>query len=451
MNGGSFVVNKVQATRKIGMKKKDHPPLQEILAFFNESPTAWHAVDCMLDKLEENSFEVLDEKNPWTLKPGGHYLVTRNGSSLIAFTLPLQTPQDAKIVGSHTDSPAFKLKPNAEFQKENMVMLGLEIYGAPLLTSWLNRDLGIAGRVVWQDAKEKVHTSLVKIEDHPVVIPQLAIHLDRSVNESGLTLNKQEHLAALAMLTANVKTKPEKKSYLDRLLQEQINYHSLLAYDLFVYPLEKARLIGFNDQMISSYRIDSLGSVYAILNGFLQTTKPHRNTIKIVSFWDNEEVGSSTKQGAGSPFLPQVLERICLALGLDREHYLRLNAQSLCLSVDLAHATHPNYPDRHEPRHSLLLDGGVAIKSNAQERYATDSVGSGKIVALCEKFKIPYQRYVARGDIPSGTTIGPIHAHLTGMPTIDIGCAQLSMHSCREIMSCTDLFNMCKLIRVFFD
>jgi len=327
-------------------------------------------------------------------------------------------------------------------------MLGVEIYGSPMIASWLNRDLGIAGRVVFIDTKGHQREELVSLSDHPLVIPQLAIHLDRNVNESGPVLNKQEHLAALAGI---VKKDKEKNHYLERLLKKALPIKELLASDLFLYPLEKASVLGENHELIASYRIDSLGSVHAILHGLADTSVPTIDTIKMAVFWDNEEIGSNTAQGAGSPFLPQVIERITLALKLSREEYFRIISRSLCASVDLAHAMHPNYSDKHEPRHLALLNQGVAIKTNAQYRYASDARSTAAIIALCLKHKIPFQRYVARGDIPCGTTVGPIHANLTGMATIDIGCTQLSMHSCRELTGAEDHQSLIDLLKAFFN
>lgn len=425
--------------------------IDEWIDFLNAAPTAWHAVEYIQNTLQKAGFELLDESTKWRLKPGGKYLVQRNGSTLAAFVLPTHAPVKAHVVGSHTDSPGFKLKPQPEFLKENMLMLGLEIYGGPLLSSWLNRDLGIAGRVVVEDKKGNLHEKLVRIEDHPVVIPQLAIHLDRNVNDSGLVLNKQEHLAALAALDI----KPDKKTgtthYLEGLLKKQFSFATCLGHELFVYPLEPAKRVGHDKEMLASYRVDNLGSAHAAFKGLLEgAKKPHKDLLRMAVFWDNEEIGSNTSQGAGSPFLPYTLERICLSLKLDREDLFRLVSQSLCLSVDFGHALHPNYPEKHEPRHLLLMNKGIAIKTNAQQRYASDAKSVSEIVSLCRKHKIPYQKFVARNDIPSGTTIGPIHANLTGMPTLDIGCAQLSMHSARELASCADHLSLCKLLGEFF-
>ena len=417
-----------------------------LLEFLNGSPTAWHAVSHCVSELKRHRFQEIQEGERWHLKPGGSYFVVRNGSSLCAFILPTGVPKGLKMAVSHTDSPALKLKPNAEFRKENMLMLGVEPYGSPLLTSWLNRDLGIAGRVVFLD-RNKQKEELVCIKDFPLILPQLAIHLDRNVNENGLILNKQDHLAVLAAIAPKRKSK---KGYLETILRKSLKFNELLAFDLFLYPLEAPRLAGENHELLSAYRIDSLAALHACLKGFTAENKPDSETLKMVAFWDNEEIGSHTAQGAGSPFVPQVIERILLSQKLSREDYFQLLSRSLCVSVDLTHAVHPNYQDKHEPHHLLLLNEGVAIKTNAQHRYASDARSCAAIIALCKEHKIPYQKYAARGDIPAGTTVGPIHANLTGMPTVDIGPPQLSMHSCRELMGIQDYLALQKLLAKFF-
>lgn len=429
------------------MPKKLDPHIQDILTFLNASPTAWHAVDVVSQRLTHNGFEELKEGDVWKIKSGGQYFVTRNGSSICAFKVPLTQPNNIHVAASHTDSPALKLKPNAEYRVQNMVMIGVEVYGSPLLTSWLNRDLGIAGRIVYQDVSGKIKETLVRLDDHPVIIPQLAIHLDRLVNDQGVQINKQLHLAALAA----VDPKEPQTGYLDEIIKEKVRgYQSLLGSDLFLYPLEPASLLGAYQQLIASYRIDSLLSVHAILTAFLQTKMNSSPSLKMMIFWDNEEVGSETAQGAGSPFFTQVLERLTLALGLSREDYLRLLSQSLCLSIDLAHALHPNHPEKHEPYHQPLLNRGIVIKTNAQQRYASNAQSSALIGDICKKNQIPFQHFVSRSDMPCGTTIGPIFANKTGIPTVDIGIPQLSMHSAREIASCQDHLDMQILLSGFY-
>ncbi len=427
----------------------DSTKIQELLTFLDASPSPWHALAVVLKKLQAQGFELLQEQEAWNIKPEGRYVVLRDGSSLLAFILPKNLPIQAKIAASHTDSPTFKLKPQASFQKENMTLLGLEMYGSPLLSSWLNRDLGIAGRIFYQSDQE-ILQKLVCLDRHPVVIPQLAIHLDRQVNENGLILNKQEQLQALAALEIET-DKKNAKSYLeDVLLKEELQNCPLLGHDLFVYPLEKARLVGYDQQLLASYRLDSLSSVQAALAGFLESQLPSESTLKMLALSNHEEIGSLTAQGANSPFLLHCLERICLGLNYSREQYLRLLPSSFCLSIDLAHALHPNYSDKHELRHPILLHKGIVIKSSAQQRYASNAPTTAVIVDLCKSKQIPYQHFVSKGDIPAGTTIGPLYATVTGIPTVDVGCPQLSMHACRELMSCADQLNLCRLTQAFF-
>jgi aspartyl aminopeptidase len=420
------------------------PKVDNLLHFFDNSPTAWHVVDNCTKELSAHGFQELKEDAPWKIKPGAKYFVTRNGSSICAFITPKAMPKGVHLAAAHTDSPSFKLKPNAEFVVENMRMLGVEIYGAPILASWLNRDLGIAGRVVYHDPKGTIHEKVVTLDSHPVVIPQLAIHLDREVNEKGLIVHKQDHLAALA----GIEDKKEKHSFLERTLK--LPGKAILAYDLFLYPLEKAKLLGENHELIASYRIDNLTSVHACMQGLIASKQPGKDRIKMMVLWDNEEIGSNTAQGASSPFLAQTIERIALALNCSREDYFQWISRSLCLSVDLGHALHPNYKDRHEPHHKALLNKGVLIKANAQSRYASEARAAASIVSLCQKHKIPFQKYTSRGDIPCGTTVGPIHSHVTGMTTLDIGIAQLSMHASREIIAAKDHAALCDLLAIFY-
>lgn len=427
------------------MLQSDSPQreITSLLNFLNASPTAWHAVDSMMTQLHDAGFHILNEEERWDLRPGQRYVVSRNGSSVCAFVVPQSNLTHFHAILSHTDSPSFKLKPNSEFRKENMIMLGTEVYGAPLLTSWLNRDLGLAGRVVHTNNMGKISESLIRLDDRPMVIPQLAIHLDRQVNQDGVVLNKQEHLSILAGLSD---VKSPSGNYVENWLREKISFQNLLSADLFLFPLEQAALVGRDKEMIAGYRIDNLCSVHASLNAISQVKEAHPHALKIIAAVDNEEIGSATAQGAGSPFVANVLERISLSLKMSREDYLRAIRGSLCVSADLAHALHPNYSDRHEPRHQILMEKGIVIKSNAQQRYATDARTSGFIVDLCQKNNIPYQNFVVRSDMPCGSTLGPIHAERTGMPTVDIGSPQLSMHSCRELTSCQDHVSMCKFL-----
>lgn len=416
--------------------------IQDLVAFLDRSPTAWHAVAHTQDQLKHAGFIELSEQSAWNLQPGQRYCVTRNGSSLCSFVTPRSTPKRLRLFASHTDSPSLKLKPQPEIRKHQAILLGVEVYGAPLLSSWLNRDLGIAGRVLYTNHQGEIKESLVCLECYPVVIPQLAIHLDREVNERGLQLNKQEHLNALAGLESSCKN----TSLLETLIRQKIDFQQLISHDLFLFPLEKARLLGLQHTLLAAYRIDSLASVHAALTALLKQPDPLEDEIKMVIFWDNEEVGSHTSQGAESPFFKQILERIVTSFKGTREDYFCLINRSTCISIDLAHALHPNYADKHDPYHQPFLGQGIVLKNNAQQRYATNAHSSLPIQRVATLNKIPLQYFVSRNDMPCGTTIGPLQACLTGMNTVDIGCGQLSMHACRELMACQDHLDMCQLL-----
>lgn len=417
--------------------------IDEFLDLLNQSPTAWHAVDYARASLLKEGFIELKESEEWTLEKGKGYFLTRDGSSLCAFMTPLENLTKAHLIASHTDSPGFKLKPNPEYRRDNMTLFATEIYGAPLLTSWFNRDLGLAGRIFVTGSEERIEQALVKINNKPLIIPQLAIHLDRDANEKGPTFNKQEHFSALAALDFDPKS-----SYLLSLLHEQIKipFEYILSHDLFLYPLERPRLL--ESDMISAYRLDSLASVHAGLSA-LKTSNPHKSHLNMAVFWNNEEVGSETSHGAASPFLLHTMERILISLGYSREEFLRMIPQSLCLSVDLAHAVNPNYIEKHDQRHMPFLNKGPVIKYNAQQRYASDAQSSAYIIYLCEKHVIPYQFFSSRNDIACGSSIGPVNATRTGIPTVDLGSPQLSMHACREIMAAPDHLELCRLLAAF--
>lgn len=417
------------------------PFIQKFLSFVKNSPTSYHAAQEIEAELLEKDFTALSETNVWKLKKGGNYFCKREGS-IIAFKVPSQSIDETQIFASHTDSPALKLKPHAEYVKEGMTMWGVEVYGAPLLNSWLNRDLGVAGKVLYLDKKGQSQEALVNLKSSPCTVAQLAIHLDREVNEKGLQLNKQEHLAAIAGIHD-----AKEDNHLSSLLKEQIPLKEILAHDLFLYPLEEAALLGKNKELLASYRIDSLASVYAILSSFLEKQKPHPTKLQIIAFFDHEEIGSGTATGAESPFFSHLLERIMLNLKIDREDYLRIIQRSLCVSVDLGHSVHPNYPEKHDPNHKPHLGDGVLIKTHAQKKYATDVTSVRKVLETATKEKIPFNIISTRNDIPSGSTIGPIHATLTGIPTVDIGIGQLSMHSARELIATADLISLKQLLK----
>lgn len=411
--------------------------MDAFLQFLNQSPTSYHAVKNAEALFKKAGFHHLEETESWKLKRGEKYFVSREGS-IIAFRVPKKPFSKAIVLAAHTDSPALKVKPQAEFEKEGMKQLALEVYGAPLLSSWLNRDLGLAGKVLYKNKRGEILEALVDLREYPLTIPQLAIHLDRKVNDEGLILNKQDHINAVWGVAKG------KNDYLLTALKEQLPLAELLSHDLFAYPLEAATSTGFHKELISSYRLDNLASVYPILKALCH--KKESTKLEIAALWDHEEIGSETASGAQSPFFSHTLERIFLSLGIERQEELRLLASSLCVSIDLAHALNPNYPEKHDPRHRPLLGGGVIVKTSAQKRYATDVKSTKELFEAAKKANIKLQFFASRNDLPSGTTIGPIHASTTGIPTVDIGIAELSMHSSREILASADVLALEKFL-----
>jgi aspartyl aminopeptidase len=409
--------------------------LEDFQRFLDTSPTSWHAVQEIGNRLSSIDFTPLEEREKWELEPGKKYFVQRGGS-LCAFSLPKTRPSKGVIIASHTDSPALKLKPNAEVSQENMLLLETEVYGAPLLSSWLNRDLAIAGRIVVQNKEGEVEEKLVFLNEAPLFIPQLAVHLDREVNEKGLILNKQEHLRPILTLNTN--------TTLESLFKKQHAYHLLLGFDLFLVPLQTAKYVGAEGEMIASYRLDNLSSAHACTAAIASAKTD--NTLQLALFWDNEEVGSRTAEGAASPLLSDTLKRIGLGLGFSEEDSIRLRANTFCISVDVAHAYNPNFPKKYDPKHLPHIGKGIILKYNADKKYASDAKTAAPIIQACKRLKLPYQSYACRSDIPCGSTVGPIVAQGLGIPTVDIGCPIFSMHSAREVMACQDHLDLCQLL-----
>lgn len=413
--------------------------LDDFRLFLEAAPTSWHAVREIGNRLAHSDFIPLVEEEKWELEGGRSYFVVRGGA-IAAFTLPQAVPSKALILAAHTDSPALKIKPRPEFTKEHMTLFGVEVYGSPLLSSWLNRDLAIAGRVFVTNSKGEIEEKTVFIDDAPVIIPQLAIHLDREVNEKGPLLNKQQHLCPLVTL---------EKGDLESLLRRYLSYHTLLSFDLMLVPMEKSRFVGAQNELLAAYRIDNLTSVHAATVGLCRNALTSSKTVKIAMFWDHEEIGSRSIEGAFSPFLSDILVRLGHALKLSQEELFMLKNHSLCLSVDMAHALNPNYMEKHDPQHMPLLGKGVVLKYNADRKYATSGATAAKVISLCQHFNIPFQPYVSRSDLPSGSTVGPIIEQKLGIPTADIGIAQLSMHSAREVIAWQDYIDLAGLLTHF--
>jgi aspartyl aminopeptidase len=425
------------------------PVLADLLAFIEESPTPFHAVASATRRLTSAGFKPIAETDSWeNLKPGG-YTFEHGGSSVLAFIVPEnERIAGFRIVGAHTDSPNLRLKPNAEYKKEGYAQLGVEVYGGVLLNSWLDRDLSLAGRAFVRDAaSRKIEARLVRFRRPMLRVAQLAIHLDRDVND-GLKLNRQEHLAPIFGLASD-----GAKELLVLLADElKVPKDTIAGSDLMLYDVVPPTLGGRDADLVFSGRLDNLAMCHAGVRALVDAAPPAAasDLVPVVALFDHEEVGSESAYGAHSGFLPRALERIVLGRGGSREDYHRALAGSLCVSADMAHAVHPNYEGRHESRHKPVLNGGPVIKVNAQQRYATSGATAALFRDLCARAEVPVQHYAHRTDLPCGSTIGPIASTLLGIRTVDVGNPMLSMHSIRELGGAKDPAMMTKVLSAFY-
>ncbi len=421
--------------------------IPELLRYIDSAPTAFHAAARAAAELTAAGFQELRENESWNIQSEKTYFVIRNDASIIAFRAPGGPVRRARMIGAHTDSPHLRLKPAAEFTRQGYVQLGIEVYGGVLWNSWLDRDLSVAGRLFHRQ-DDRIVRNFVHV-DRPIArIPQLAIHLDRGVNE-GLKLNPAKELAPALGLTPDAQREKNSNRLLEFLAREAgINREAITGFDLALFPVEPARVAGLENEFILAPRLDNLAMCHAALLA-LQQAAPGDDSLALIALFDNEEIGSATGQGAASPFLSDSLERIYLALGNNREEYLRGLASALFLSADMAHAVHPNYTDRHDEFHRPRLNQGPVIKYNSNQRYATDGASSAALEALCRAEQIPYQKFSNRSDLPCGSTIGPITATRLGIPVVDAGNPMLSMHSAREMAGTADHGHMVRLMRAF--
>jgi aspartyl aminopeptidase len=418
-----------------------NPHADDLIRFLNASPSPWHAVETAVERLTRAGAARLREADSWSLHPGETVFVARGGS-LLALRIPanfsVRAPRPFHILAAHTDSPGLRLKPRAPQASHEYRRWGVEVYGGALFNSWLDRDLGIAGRVCSPAAPEGV---LVRLEERPVRIPQVAIHLDRGVNEQGLVLNPQRHLVPVMGQTSA-------KSSLETLLEGAADApFSELAFDLCLHDTTPAGYGGLGDEFIYSGRLDNLAMSHAALTAFLESAPA--DAIQVIALFDHEEVGSVSAEGARSNFLPTALERAATALGLDRDGWLRLLPQSFIISADMAHALHPNYPEKHEPDHFPLPNRGVVLKANASHRYMGDAPAASRLLGWARRAGVPVQNFVSRSDLACGSTVGPALGADLGMPGVDVGNAMLSMHSAREMCGAGDSAHAIALFREF--
>ena len=417
--------------------------VEELFQFIENSPSCFHAIETIRKKLNGEGFIELVEGRSWQIEKGKKYYVTRNLSSIIAFKIPENDLKNFHIVASHSDSPTFKIKENAEIEVNNKyVKLNTEKYGGMICSTWFDRPLSIAGRILVKEGNV-VKTHLVNIDKDLVIIPNLAIHMNRSVND-GYKYNAQ--IDMLPLYGDNT----SKGSLMKTVAQSVgVEEDSILGTDLFLYNRMRGTKIGANSEYISSPRLDDLECAYASLSAFLSET--NSNSASVYCVFDNEEVGSGTKQGADSTLLYDVLRRINMCLGNSEEDYYKLIASSFMVSADNAHALHPNYSDKSDPTNKVYINDGIVIKYNANQKYTTDAVSASIFKSICDSVNVPYQTFTNRSDILGGSTLGNISNAHVSLNTIDIGLAQLAMHSTYETAGAKDVTYLIEALKAFYN
>jgi aspartyl aminopeptidase len=420
--------------------------LDDLAAFISASPSPFHAVETARSRLAGAGFQIVDESLPWSGGPG-RWMVVRGGA-LVAWSTERTDPSTGfRIIGAHTDSPNLRIRPRPDRTSAGFRQLGVEVYGGVLLNSWLDRDLGLSGRVAVRGPDGSTSIGLVHIDEPILRVPQLAIHLDRSIAADGLRLDPQAHM--VPVWGTHLSDEQDFRTWLAERLD--VSPGDVLSWDVMAHDLTPPARLGRDRSMFAAPRLDNLLSCHAGTAALIAAAASDSAAVPVLCLFDHEEVGSETASGAGGSLLPTILERIGTGAGLDLEATPIALARSMCISADGAHATHPNWPARHDPDHPVLLDAGPVLKHNANARYATDAVGAGHLVALAADAGIPLQQFVARGDLPCGSTIGPVTAARLGMTTVDIGVAQLSMHSAREMCGVIDPFRFATLLHAFVE
>ena len=414
--------------------------IEELLAFIDAAPTAFHAVKRVADALEAAGYVRLHEEQLWRLVPGGRYFVTRNHSSLIAFRLPEGGLTHFQIVASHSDSPCFKLKPNAERAAQGCALLNVEKYGGMLMSSWLDRPLSVAGRLIVKD-NDGLKTVLADVGRDLAIIPNVPIHFNRDAND-GVKWNPQ-----VDMLPIYGEEGADCLSVVAR--SAGVDPGSVVGGDLFLYNRDRARRFGAENAFIAAPRLDDLECVCASLRALLDAA-PSKH-VDMLCVFDNEEVGSGTKQGADSTLLADVLRRVALALDAEPQAFEAAVAASFLVSADNAHAAHPNHPEKFDEQNRVYMNKGVVVKSNANQKYTSDGLSAAVFEEICARAGVPTQRFANRSDIPGGSTLGNISNAHASMNAVDIGLAQLAMHSALETAGAKDVEHMVRALKAFYE
>ena len=416
--------------------------VEELFSFIEKSPSAFHAVETMRQELEEAGYCQLLESESWVLHRGGKYYVIRNGSSIIAFRIPAKGFVGYQIVASHSDSPSFKIKENPEMEAEgHYVKLNVEKYGGMLMAPWFDRPLSVAGRVIVREDNH-LAVKLVNVDRDLVMIPNLAIHMNRDANE-GMKYNAQKDMLPL------YGSETSKGTFMETIAESAgVKAETIVGQDLFLYNRTKGCVWGAGQEFLSVGRLDDLQCAFASLKGFLEAEEG--DSLPVHCVFDNEEVGSGTKQGAASTFLYDTLTRINEALGRTKSQYQQALASSFMLSADNAHGVHPNYSEKACPTNRPYLNGGVVMKFSANQKYTTDGVSAALFREICKCADVPVQVYLNRSDLPGGSTLGNISGTQVALNTVDIGLAQLAMHSPYETGGVKDTEYLIRVMRQFY-
>ncbi|WP_434303873.1 M18 family aminopeptidase [Clostridium botulinum] len=423
---------------------------QNLLNFIYDSPSPFHVVNNIKSILDSNHYEELKDSEKWNLVKGGKYYTIKNQSAIISFCIGNKEIEDCgiRIVGAHTDSPTFKIKPNPQiFSKGDYIKLNTEVYGGPILNTWMDRPLSLAGRVTVRGKNPfNPEIKLVNVKRPILIIPNLAIHMNRSVNQ-GYELNKQKDMLPILGL---INEKLEDKDYLLNILCKELDVKKsdILDFELLLYEFEKGCVIGIDNEFISSPRLDDLSMVHAGLKALVETDIGDSSQMLVC--FDNEEVGSFTKQGADSPLLSSVIERIVLGVGKDREDYFRTLSKSFIISCDSAHAVHPNREEKADPTNKPIINQGPVIKINSNQSYTSDAYSTSVYEEICNLAKVPVQKFVNRSDERGGSTIGPISSTHVNIDSVDVGTALLAMHSVRELGGVKDQVYMIESLKKFY-
>ena len=416
---------------------------EKLLAFLKKCPTAFHSVEAIRNELEGAGFSRLREEDSWTVKPGDCRYVIRNGSGIIAFRADAAGEGYCFKLGAvHGDYPCFKLKELPEMKSGTYIRLDVEGYGGMICSTWLDRPLSVAGRVIVKEGG-RFTEKLVNIDRDLLLIPSLPIHMNREVND-GFKFNKQVDLLPLWSLAEG--EQPSVKQLVAKELGAEPE--NIAGADLYLYPRTEPSLWGASEEFISSAHLDDMQCGYAVLQGFLKGKG--ENAVNVCACFDNEEVGSGTRQGADSDFLYDVLRRVNAALGFSEEAYSRAVAGGFCVSADNAHALHPNHPEKYDENNRVFMNGGIVIKANASQKYASDAVSAAMFRGVCEKAGVPVQSFANRSDMPGGSTLGNISSSRVPLRTVDIGPAQLAMHSAYETAGVKDTLWLAQAMEAFY-